>query len=303
LVLVGLHTLGYRDLHALTYGLPDSEEYRRARAVTESIGVPHHFVDYRRPDLLAYVSEQLPAYTAFAANAQSVPQEQEWPAMYAARQIEPIEGGVFLLGLGGDTFGGAPVPQHYLRIPGRLSTAAVRDWMIHRYSRFPVPRGRTLLAEYLPPGPFASELAAVEAIRDWLVRERLAKYMFNGLRSYEFEKRDWYLPLWDRALREFWSALPLDLLRRRQAYRRWAAKQILAPAGALLMDEPLAPGPVWRTEWVPPAWRPRPKEVDRDPNGLHELFLPAITAAIGTAEKQWTINEWMGRYTSGFYRK
>lgn len=302
LLLVGLRTLGYRNLHALTYGLPDSDEYRRARAITETTGVAHHFVDYRRPDLAPYLSAHLAEYTRYAANAQSVPQEQEWPAMYAARHIDSIAEGIFLPGLGGDTFGGAPVPQHYLRLPGRLSTAGVRDWMIHRYSRFDLARGGSLLAEYLPQGPFSDEAAAIETIRDWLVRERLAKYMFNGLRSYEYEGRDWYLPLFDRALREFWCSVPISMLRRRLAYRRWAAEGVFAPAGALLPDEPLPPAPLWRSEWVPPGWKPK-KVAQRDPNGLHELLLPAITAAIGRFDGERTINEWMGRYTSSLYRQ
>ena len=296
-VLVGLHTLGYRSLHALTYGVPESDEYRRASAVTARLGIPHHFVDYRRTDLAAYVRDQLAAYTVFAANAQSVPQEQEWPAAYAASRIPEIQDGLFLLGLGGDTYGGAPVPSRYFRIPGRRSTQGVQDWLLHRYTRIALSRGRTLLANHLPQGPFADESTVVDAMRDWLIRERLAKYMFNGLRSYEFVGLDWYLPLWDQALREFWRSVPIDMLRRREHYRKWTAELLLQPAGALLPDEPLPPPPVWRAEWIPPSWKRRPP-ARPDPNGLHELLLPALRETLGDPDVPRTINEWMGRYTT-----
>ncbi len=301
-VLVGLHQLGYRNLHALTYGRPDTEEYRRASTVANRLGVPHHFVDYGRADLAAYAQAQLGDFTTFASFAQSVPQEQEWPAAYAASRIDSIRDGVFLLGLGGDTLAGAPVPQDYLQIPGRLSTRGVRDWLLHRYTRLPLARGRVLLDPYLPAGPFADETAAVDAIRSWLIRERLAKYMFNGARAYEFSGLAWYLPLWDRALRAFWYGLPLAMLRRRQAYRQWLADHLFRPSGTLLSDEPAAPPPAWRAEWIPPAWkwRPRPR---RDPNGLHDLLLPALTAELDRNNERRTINEWMGLYTTALYRR
>jgi asparagine synthase (glutamine-hydrolysing) len=301
-VLVGLHRLGYRNLHALTYGRPETEEYRRASAVTGRLGVPHHFVDYGRGDLADYAKASLAEFTAYASFAQSVPQEQEWPAAYAASRIDAIRDGIFLLGLGGDTLGGAPVPLHYLRIPGRLSQRGVRDWLLHRYTQLPLKRGRMLLDPYLPAGPFTDEMEAVDAIRSWLIEERLAKYMFNGVRAYEFSGLDWYLPLWDQALRTFWYGLPLDMLRRREAYRDWLAEQLFRPAGVLLPDEPVAPPPVWRAEWIPPAWKRRPLP-RRDPNGLHDLLLPALAAELGARAERRTINEWMGHYTTALYRR
>lgn len=301
-VLAGLHTLGCRSLHAFTYGLPDSEEYRRAKAVTDQLGVPHHFIDYRRPDLAEYVQQHLANYTEFAANAQSVPQEQEWPAAYAASQLPEIRDGLFLLGLGGDTFGGAPVPLHYFRLPGRRSPRGVHDWILHRYTRIPLQRARTLLTNHLPAGPFPDERMITDAIREWLIRERLAKYMFNGLRSYEYAGLDWYLPLWDQALREFWRSVPIDMLRRREHYRKWIAELLLQPAGVLLPDEPLSPPPVWRAEWIPPVWKRRPA-AGRDPNGLHDLLLPALYQELEHAKHPRTINEWMGLYTTARYSR
>jgi hypothetical protein len=59
----------------------------------------------------------------------------------------------------------------------------------------------------------------------WECQERQLKFVVNGQRMYEFfGYPNWHLPLWDRALMDFWSTVPFAMKYKQKLYKRYLAE-------------------------------------------------------------------------------
>lgn len=56
-----------------------------------------------------------------------------------------------------------------------------------------------------------SPVGAIDAFEKWDWQERQAKFIVNSVRVYEFWGYEWWLPLWDYEMMEFWARIPLKL--------------------------------------------------------------------------------------------
>lgn len=63
--------------------------------------------------------------------------------------------------------------------------------------------------------------SSVEAFERWRLKERRAKLIVNGVRAIEFTGYDWWLPLEDAELYEFWRRVPMEHKRHRSFYENF----------------------------------------------------------------------------------
>lgn len=307
LLLAALHRADYRPLRAVTYGLKGSEESRLASQVAHRLGVAHEFVAYT-PALISRSWRRFSDYAHFAGKGISVPQEQDYFALWQLRQRRALDPQSLIVpGFCGDLQAGSYVPLHYFALPGRLGATPVGDWLIHRLTRWPVQEGRRLLAQYLPTSGFPDQDAAIAYLERWFIRERVAKYTVNGVRAYEQLGYAWYLPLWDREFVDFWQGVPNTYRRRMQLYRETLRHYLFAPSDIDFPED--RQRYTWRQhlrEFVPAGWRAnrQARHFQANTNGLDavtdciagELALPYRPMPVNTAmgyywQQQWIKND------------
>lgn len=307
LLLAALHRAQYRRLHTVTYGLPGSPEARLAQRVTRQLGVAHEFVAYT-PSLFARSWRPFGRYLRWAGHGISLPQEQDWFALWELRRLRRLEPeSVIVPGYCGDLQAGSYVPDRYFSMPGRLSAPALGDWLIHRLTRWPVREGRQVLADVLPTSGQPNAAAAIAYLERWFIRERVSKYTVNGVRAYDDLGYDWYLPLWDREFVDFWQGIPYAYRQRMRLYRETLRDYLFAPLGIDFPEDVLTY--TWRQrfrELVPAAWRSA-WQADRflpNENGLDalteriatEVELPGLPLPVNAALGYYWQTFWNGQH-------
>ncbi|HOU47129.1 MAG TPA: hypothetical protein PLL99_04950, partial [Chitinophagales bacterium] len=66
--------------------------------------------------------------------------------------------------------------------------------------------------------PLADYENSWEGYREWLIKNRLSKFIINSVRVYEYFGLDFYLPFWQKDWIEFWYSLKKEQLQHQQFY-------------------------------------------------------------------------------------
>lgn len=230
LLLATLSLLRCPNLYAATYGIPGNGVVERAGEVAHVLGVPWRFINYGDADHASFLKTFYPRLVRLAANAQSVPQEQEFYAAHRLAEVFPA-GSILVPGISGDLQAGSYVPPYSFRWPLNRRPAALVEWLRTRLTRIPATgMAKRLWKENVTlTGGMMSEREAVAQTERVIVNERLSKYLCTTLRGFEMMDFDWYLPLWDREFISFWERQPLDRRRFRRAYREWCKQDFFSP--------------------------------------------------------------------------
>jgi len=229
LIALFLRKLGYPKLAAFSYGKPGNEEARLSRCVAEALGIDWHFVPYSNEMWAkAYYSSDRLAYAEYNGALVAVPVYQDWPAVrQLVGQGRVPEDSVIVPGHSADLLAGsrsAAVSDLYS--PGAVNQGlAVEACLAYHYTlwrdRFAddparsrmIDRLRQQIAEITGDG--AENNASV--FETWDTENRQAKFIVNSVRAYEFFRKDWWLPFWDKQSMAFFARVPLEL----RVGKRW----------------------------------------------------------------------------------
>lgn len=255
---------GYDNLRCFSYGLPGNLQAVRARGVAEVLGYPWMAVSYSgRMWKEALESADLRSYWSFSANGVSVPHCDDWPAVKELRQRPDVStDAVFVPGHTGDFISGSHLK--YLFDPAwNDDPRAFDDAMISKHfsmwedlARIPTVRNAigSRLKESLGELGDETDEDFARRYEYWEWQERQAKLIINSVRAYEFFGFSWRVPLWDRALMDFWSGVPIALKMDGYLYRSYLAS--CGPEGLFSMDAPAQP---WSRDAVLRSQRLGPK--------------------------------------------
>lgn len=253
LLLALLRQAGYPALYALTYGRPGAYEHQRAQAVAREAGVPWVFVPYGPEVFQSFFSETWRAYTDYASNLSVLPQDQDFFALAQARAQGLIPPDSLLLpGYCADVQAGSYLPGRYFQWPGRLRGGALARYIAYRLNPGFSSAERRALWPYLPQSAYPDSEALAADLEAWFIRERMAKYIVNGVRAYEFWGYGWRLPFWDPAFLAFWQRVPNALRQNMQFYRLTLAENYFKPMGIHFPDDQKPAAPAWRA-WAAAA--------------------------------------------------
>ncbi|MEZ5411894.1 MAG: asparagine synthase-related protein [Acidimicrobiales bacterium] len=268
---------GYDNVQLLTYGTPTGIEARIASQVAEAFGYPWEFVDYTAPGELARFvrSEAFGRYWAGAGGLSSLPHIQEPYALAELRRRGLVaDDAVAVPGFCGDLLGGSFLPTAVLTnrvdellqvgLAGHLEKRLLylanpldpQQWDgLHRRL------GESMAGHHHPRSieEFVSEANA------WIVEHRVARYVINALRAYEAAGIDWYTPLWDTALTDFWYEVPVADLVAKKLYNGYLLDRRFPRQNVAIHQYPS----YWSSRWfrqvrglvpraaIAPLWRLR----------------------------------------------
>ena len=261
LVASALKMVGHRDVRCFSYGQRGNPEGTAGRNISEQLGFPWTFIETTQASQREFFRGSARYdFDAFADTLAGIPFYQDYDELRRLKSIGFVPGdAVVINGQTGDYLSGNHVPSGLWTAPTQpmsedarwqriLSPAITKHFSFWRHlkTKENVARITGLLRGEIEAG--GGRLG--EADRDFALYEqseyqhRQARYVVQGQRSYEHQGFDWRLPLWDRALIEFFQSVPLSAKRQQKLYRETMLK--------------LDWGGVWRQainrKWVTPAW-------------------------------------------------
>jgi asparagine synthase (glutamine-hydrolysing) len=240
LIGVSLRDLGAKDVVCYSYGVPGNWESRISKELAEYLGFRWEFVEYSGERWRAWgATDEFQEYFRWAGNLASVPHVQDWPAVRELKREGRIASdGVFVPGHTGDFITGGHVPKWYVR-RRRVSRREVLDsveavhyslwdWREARRGELRETFDRRVEAIVGAVSECSPEQAA-DVYERWELQERQAKFICNAVRVYDWFGYEWRLPLYDHALMDFWSRVPVDLRTARRLYREFVSRRHILP--------------------------------------------------------------------------
>lgn len=215
LVAYYLVKLGYKNIVTYTYGKKGNFESTTSEKVAKFLGLEWHFVEYKPKKLQKMFNKGIRDMVDFYVNGVSSVCVQEWYAVKTLTDSGVLkEGDVFVPGHSFDAVAGSFILPHYFE-NATVSKKQLKTDMINKHYKEGKAHHHAVEA-YLDNflEKTSSEIdseAAFGIYQIYNIRERQAKYTCNAVRMYEYFGYDWFMPLWDNDLVEFWERIPLDL--------------------------------------------------------------------------------------------
>lgn len=257
LIATQLKRLGYDNVLTFSYGVTGNKEAKYSKQVADALGFKWHFVEYSH-ELWRDTWEGAEGweYQSWASGWSSFAHEQDWLAVKLMKQEQVVSAdAVFVPGHVVVSRVGEHMPRksfqkliltqadtaaalyrkHYHQLIHTQAGAAIvpfgkrQDLAARSAStrdhRFWQKRIVDRMADVGAAGTTHSTISFDGNYEAWEIQERQAKYIVNSVRAYEFFNYDWWLPLWDKDLMDFWQELPFALRKGREWYVNYAKAQ------------------------------------------------------------------------------
>lgn len=187
---------GYPKLECFTYGRKESYEVLIAKNVAEKLKVKWTFIEYTDALLDQFFGEDWKAYSKLNHHFSSLPHEQDFFALYALRERQLLpEQALVVNGFCQDVHAGSRMTRHNIR-------------NLHQY----------LKENYGVEADVSAYTASDNGLQEWIVKNRLSKFIVNSVRVYAFFGLDFYLPFWDKDWISFWYRLEPSLRMQERFY-------------------------------------------------------------------------------------
>ena len=208
LVLTKLLEHGHNNIISFSYGSKGNGEAVIAKKIAEKLGVKWLDIPSENPKAL-YESDICKDFENFVDGLSIVPSYLDFEALYMLSQRDDIpKDGVIINGQTGDFIAGAHIPKTLLNNNANIDDVIEEIAKIHYRQRLDILADKSVIRAsienyngYPPPALFEF----------WEWKERQAKAVMVGQRSYDFFGYDWLLPLWDKRLVDYFATVPYEL--------------------------------------------------------------------------------------------
>jgi len=225
-----LKQTNYPNVICFSYGLKNNHEALVSKRVADALGLSWVFCEYN-PDEMRNVwkSAEADRYKKMAGNLTGLPHIQDWFAIKYLRKNNIVENDcVFVPGHCGDFLKGSNTPDYIQRASPQSLPDLMSFITEKRYFNAPesfLKLGKDSIAKKIRGQlGYRNNLTKEEFIEledrfRW--RERMAKFIVNAVRAYEFFGYDWWLPLFDRGYMKFWGGISPEFKFQSNDYSDW----------------------------------------------------------------------------------
>lgn len=230
-----LKKIGYKNVICYTYGRKTSFEVKISEQVAKSLGYQWYFIEYTREKWLnSYY--QCREYAIFASNLASLPHIQDFLAVQELKEKSIIPpDSIFVPGFCGDLLGGSYVPleivenkSDFLLKIGLVEYIYKKHFCLENYiNENHINLIKNHINDTLQSFPCPHNLDDFVSINEaFFTNHKVAKFVVNALRVYEFFGYEWRMPLWDNTLIEYWYRIPLHQRIKDKLYDRFLLKNV-----------------------------------------------------------------------------
>jgi len=234
-----LKKMHYKNVICYTYGRAKSYEVNISSEVAQILGYQWYFIEYNREKWWDYFqSKKVAEYNLFSFNLASLPHVQEYIAIKELKEKSLIPpDSVFIPGFCGDLLGGSYVPNEYKLKSKDLMSDGLVEYIYKTHFNLDNPiQGssikliKTHIKETLKCFPDVKNIDDFVSFNEaWFTNHKVAKYLVNSLRLYEFFGFEWRMPLWDNEIIEYWYHIPNDQRINDKLYDRYLFNRIFKP--------------------------------------------------------------------------
>lgn len=235
LIVYYLKRLGYDNIITYTYGPKGNFEATTSEKVAKFLGLDWHFVAYEPKELQKLFKRDFENLVDFYSNGDSSVCIQDWYAVDCLQREKIIpEDAVFVPGHSFDAITGSFILPKYANNDSVTKQQLMNDiiWKhfsegSQKYSTQKRKHIEAIINDKLlkdEPECFTND-RAFNLYQNYNVRERQAKYVCSSVKLYEYYGYDWFLPLWDNELIDFWETISLKLKYNRKLFFEFTQHQ------------------------------------------------------------------------------
>ena len=215
LILAGLVQKGYPKIQAFTYGREGAYEQEIAKKVCEQLNISWNFVQYDEAIFDSYLNNEGLAYERYASQFLAVAHEQDYFALSLLNKQGLIpENSVIIPGFCADVNAGSQVLNKSLLKNYTSFEEFLEQRLLPKNDDSESKINFNLLGTDInPPKEEWQDL-----YEDYLVNNRLTKFIVNAVRAYEYFGYTWQLPFWSTDFISFWKAKSYNEKFKRKLY-------------------------------------------------------------------------------------
>ena len=219
---------GYSNIVSYTYGPEGNVESATSQKVANYLGLEWYNIKYNPKQLQVFFKNNFEGLVDYCFNGVSSVCVQDWYAVAKLKQQNIIpKDSVFVPGHSFDFLSGGHILPRYIEKTSITQEELVNDILWKHCSegkrilspdRYEYYR-RYITSEYLQGNALIFDNKEACCIyHNFNLRERQAKFICNQVRLYEYFGYDWFLPLWDSDLTDFWDSIDIRLKFNRQIF-------------------------------------------------------------------------------------
>jgi len=247
LIVSMLKRLGVKDVICFSYGRKKNREAEISKRVAEALGYPWYFVEYSNKKWYDfYNSDEMRAYEQYAGNLASLPVIQDFLAVKILKEEGKLpDNAVFVPGHSGDFLAGSYIPLDYnatqnFSIETFLKETRKKHYFLWEWDYEAKKNSvlnqkiKSLTNEIL----ICDSESYVTCVNFFVFSEKVAKFVVNSVRLYEFFGYGWRIPLWDTELMDFFLHTPLYLRLNQDLYIKYAFNEVFKEELKILSQIP-----------------------------------------------------------------
>ena len=237
IIVAMLKRCGVDNVICFSYGRRNGREARISKQVAESLGYQWVFVGYSKRHCIGFQSKEMKDFRKYSANLASSPHIQDFFAVKKLHEDRLIpENAVFIPGHSG-VIPGKPLPPVSTH-PKEFSKETFVQYVLNKHYFLWHWDHDTRLYQILKEKiestvgdvPIIDSESWANAIELFSLKERVAKFIINSVRVYEYFGYSWRMPLCDADVIDFFERVPLKYRENGNLYEKYAAERLFVNA-------------------------------------------------------------------------
>ncbi len=245
IIVAMLKRLGAEEVICFSYGRAKNYESEISKKVAEALGYQWYFVEYTNDKWQScYTPEIRQAYERYAGNFVSLPHIQDFLALQELIKEGKIpQKSVFVPGHSGDFLAGTYIPADYDTLERYSFENYAHEIRKIHYHLWEVRKEADILSYFNKKISDSTRNVTihdresyVNCVLCFVFNERVAKFIVNSVRVYEFFGYSWRMPFWDNELIDFFSKVPLSFRIDENLYKKYAGNVLFVDSLKKLQD-------------------------------------------------------------------
>jgi len=209
LIVALLKMYGYENVFCFTYGKKDSFEVDISKKVANKLGYQWYFVEYNEKNIGTNfcLNEDFMDNSLFMNNYSSMFLNQDYFAVKYLKENNLIKkDAVFVPGHSGDFLAGS----HILNCDYEDNKKQIISDIIKKHYNLNFEINANIFKEKIKKN-IDYKGFGYSIYENWDLKERQSKHIVNACKNYDFFNFEYYLPLWDKDMINFFKVLPLEM--------------------------------------------------------------------------------------------
>ncbi len=223
LIAVMLKNAGYNNVICFTFGRPGNDEIAISKKVARSLGFQWIYIPYNQQLISHFLEdESFKNYYSYAAEGASMFFMQEFFAIkyLTTRHLIPPNS-IFIPGHSGDALGGSQLNKNFVKPYYSLNQLAHKiyhdKFIYHKqkkdFKHLTISNIKTDISLEYKQGALPYSI-----YENWDYKEKLAKFIINSCRVFNFFGYEYRLPFYDRDILDFFAHVPYNIKKDKTFY-------------------------------------------------------------------------------------